>query len=213
MNVQRINFGKFVIFINVFSGNAGANFTHHHDDLLSYVLYDSGREILIDPGMPNFLRPNEFSLNYRHNGIWCEEGLLRPMARFFTPRSFFSDAIKLNILWDGLSFSASAQNIYTGDERVLHITGDYSKIQVIETYRRTFGLSSFGFTHCFADDVLNHHSPNKIKFAGLEFSYDRKVSVAMRCDRALAYGEPGVAHLISAKMVDGQFSWKMCRAV
>jgi hypothetical protein len=211
MNIRRFDFGQFVMFVDSFTGNAGANFSHHHDDLLSYVIYDHGHEILVDPGMPSYLQPSEFPCSYRHNGIWCMNSMLRPLARFFTPRAFFENAIELNIESDTHSVHARAFNRYTGAERSLFIEGDEKGIRAHEIYQGCICSSRLGFTHCFADGVLHVYNPREISFAGLDFFYSHDVVVTPSY-RAVAYGEPNRAHQISAQVVAGKFSWEMRRA-
>ncbi|MEN9902235.1 MAG: Heparinase II/III-like protein [Pseudomonadota bacterium] len=210
-NIVRVNFGDFVVFVNVFTSNAGALLAHNHDDLLSYVIYDKGHEILVDPGMPCYLKPNHFPYGCRHNGVWSAQSMLRPVARFFTPREFFANAIELDLKHDASCFYAVARNKYTKHERKLKIEGDALGIRVHEIYIPKPNKGNIGFTHCFADNTFAQVGARSVEFAGLKFEYSSQI-VAAASDRVLAYGEPRRAHQINAQVANSEITWTMCRA-
>lgn len=210
MNVQRFDLGHLVWFINIFTGNAGAKYSHHHEDLLSYVLYDHGREILIDPGRPSYLKPSDFYRSERHNGIWCRDSMLRPVARFFTPRAFMVGAIELSIQSDGNAFHAHARNRRTGVERSLAISGSQDQVRVVETWKKPWARGRYGFTHCFANQPLTQQAPNNLSFLGLDFTYGAAISVSPS-ERAIAYAEPDRAHRVFATPEAGEITWTLQR--
>lgn len=66
---ERADFGAFTVFVATFVPS-GTRFHHAHEDLLSYVVYRDGEELLCDPGIPAYGAGGAgYASAARHNGL------------------------------------------------------------------------------------------------------------------------------------------------
>lgn len=208
MNIERIDIGDYIFFLNVFKNNSGLINSHHHNDLLSYVLYKGSEEVLIDPGLPSYLRPSDYSHSFRHNGIWSSEDYLRPTNRFYYPRAIICNAISLDIRKNKNTFSARARNRYTHAVRTFSVELAAKTIYVHETLTMPLERSQIGFVHYFPNQPLKMVGNLAFQFGQTKLNYYQKVSTA-QSDRAVAYGEPDRAICLSCNPRIGEMKWSI----
>ncbi len=188
MNTYRHDVGDFQIFFDVFSGNSGSKFTHHHDSLLSYAIYYRGEEILVDPGRSSFVLPSDYHFNYRHNGLWSSNSKLRPIPRFFMPPVFLKDAIDIKISNNPSVFDITAENLITGFKKSIRIQQSCEKVIFSEMLESNKKLGVIGFTHCFSGLDLFPSNEFIYKFKNLIIEYGQAMKDSL-VDRAISYGE------------------------
>lgn len=86
-NVERVDLAQFTVFVSTFLPGASL-FNHAHEDLLSYVVYFGIREVLIDPGLPDYTTTYaSHKAQAMHNGLGNSHRPLRPLRRFFVSRA------------------------------------------------------------------------------------------------------------------------------
>lgn len=208
MNIERIEIGDLVFFLNVFKNNNGSVNSHHHNDLLSYVLYKGGEEVLIDPGQPSYLKPSDYSHGFRHNGLWSSEDYLRSANKFYYPRKLFRDAISLDIDKSKNSFSATARNRYTQAVRTFRVELAGKTTYVEETLRIPVKNDQQGFVHYFPNHGLKMQGERSIQFGRTKVNYSHKV-LSVQSDRAVAYGEPDRAICVSSIHRVDEMKWNI----
>lgn len=195
MNVERVDLGDFIFFVNVFTGNSGTEYTHHHDDLLSYSVFLKDRELLIDLGRPSYAHTSPWVNAQSHNGMWSEQQFLRPVSRFFFPRAFSINAIDLTFQRNDDGFKASAFNRLTNSSRWLHACIQQDRVEVSEGQTCNNARSAHHFSHFFPSAEIKLLSSSQLQIHGVIFSYDCKVRLKS-ASRSAAYGKIGPASKI-----------------
>jgi len=188
VNIYRYDLGDFQLFFDIFSGNSGSKFTHHHDSLLSYVIFYKGEEILVDPGKATFLSPSGYHLNFRHNGIWSSKCVLRPVQRFFMPPVFLKNSIGIKIACESNALIIRAENFITGFKKSICIKESCGKIFFSESLESNRALGEVGFSHCFSGMDVSRADLNLYMFKSLIIKYDEAMKDGL-VDRAIDYGE------------------------
>lgn len=192
MNVKRIDLGDFIFFVNVFTGNSGTEYTHHHDDLLSYSVFLADRELLIDLGRPSYAQSSPWVNGQSHNGLWSEERFLRPVSRFFFPRFFSKDAIDLAFEKTSDGFKASAYNRLTKSSRWLHVTTVQDSVNISEGQSCQSAQAAHHFSHFFPSSEIDLMSNNQLRIQGVIFSYGQEIQLKP-ASRSAGYGKTGPA--------------------
>lgn len=213
MNVFRFDTEGFVFFINCYTANAGGEFAHHHDDLLSYVVFDKTKELLIDIGRLNYDEKSPWVDKKNHNGLNAESFHLRPCARAFMPRKWYLGAIQLNIANIESGVQLTAKNKYTNAEKVLVIRrGNTNVVEVEEKLSMEDSIGRAMFVHIYPDAELDRCN-SKIRIADVSVEYNKGFDISM-IERATAYGVKKRAQRVAVELAQNEserFCWTLTR--
>ncbi|WP_445678483.1 heparinase II/III domain-containing protein [Radicibacter daui] len=203
MNCVRADFDDFTVFVSVF--RPGKSFYHHgHEDCLSYVLYLRGREILIDPGRPDYgAEGNFFVGSAAHNGLSDVARPVRPQTRFFFSSRLNREPAHLKWDVDREQAVFKATNSLTGSSRSLVIERQRHGCLRFREALASAPLRPV-FTHVFADLDATSDGPDRIRAGGATLTYlDLPEAVTLRqAERGKDYGEIESCQRLSMKLPD-----------
>lgn len=137
--------------------------THLHNDLLSFVYVDNGREIIVDPGTYSYTSDinsrNEFRSAKKHNTVVVddeEHNLLADYSAF------------------GMKYNSKAKPLVLSDDNCVCCKGEYETIRGRMTHQRVFILNSEGLE--INDLILKVGYGHKL-YMSYHFAKDVKASL------------------------------------
>lgn len=137
--------------------------THLHNDLLSFVYFDNGREIIVDPGTycytSNLKLRNDFRSTKKHNTIIVDEeeqNLLDVSTAF------------------GMIYNSKAKPLMIREHIHPNCQGEYKTIRGGMRHQRTFLLNENGFE---IKDMINKHGNGHDLCMFFHFAKDVEVTL------------------------------------
>lgn len=191
MNVQRLDFGDFTFFVNVFLPEKRALYHHGHVDLLSYVCYLGTKEILIDTGRPTYRSNHSYLVGAEwHNGLCDPSRPLRPSPRFFTAPVVFSEpeSVRVNITQSEAEFVT--ENRLFGIKRILKFEEFFGgTIKVTEELQSNRGSILPFFVHFFPKSESSRVDQKIFYIDGVQIRYSIELPRVFEIfERGIDYG-------------------------
>lgn len=202
MNVERFDFGRFSVFVNIFTANAGGEYAHHHDDLLSYSVFYEGREVLVDLGRTDYRGRSAMMEGEFHNGLNSKAFILRPCARGYLPRRWYKDAITLASTRRNNFLEYSASNKFTGCTKNLSISRDKrNNLLFREKIAFPGNAQNIDFSHFYAcqSEASFHPKETSIVFNDLRIEYHNSLRLD-KVQRSQEYGKQIDAYRVNIGM-------------
>lgn len=182
---RRLDLGRFTLFVATYSPR-GHHYHHGHEDLLSYVVYANGRELLCDPGRPSYTPTDDtFIPAAAHNGVCRPDSSLSPAPGIFVPAAFTCPTVTETPTGD--SVLLEAVNRVLG-RRQLRLSLDDDRLRIDETLS-LHGTAPLLFAQLFADPTTRLECSSVVAGA-YSLSYEGLSELALEpATRSTDYGE------------------------
>ncbi len=191
MNVQRLDFGDFTFFVNVFLPEKRALYHHGHEDLLSYVGYLGTEEVFVDSGRPSYCSNHAYLVEAEwHNGLCDPSRPLRPRPRFFTPPTIFSEPDSVRVSVEQGEAEFVAENRLFDIRRTLKFAEcSDNTVKVTELLQSYRGNMSPSFVHLFPGVEPSRADRKTFHIGGVQIRYSFEVPLVFEAsERGIDYG-------------------------
>ncbi len=185
---HRVDLGAYTVFVATFIPR-GSRHHHGHHDLLSYVVYCDGIEVLCDPGMPSYRRSDSlFAATVSHNGLHPASPL-RPEPMAFIPATFATPTLQRHSLGEGY-VAFEARNEVLRSWKTLSLRGTGRELVIEESVAPSAARRAASFSHCFSNPAARLADARSVAHGNLQVTYEGLESLALdSAERALEYGE------------------------
>jgi hypothetical protein len=186
----RVDAGAFTVFVATFQP-AGTRFHHAHDDLLSYVVYLDGVELLCDPGMPTYGPGDRGYANLdAHNGLHLTASSFAPRPGLFVPNSLAQFRLTRHHDSDGALLLVAEPAVGYSKSLRIALLADNAGLELREEILGTRRGTNAALFHCLADRGARLVTPTMIQVRGARLQYEGADALELTgFARARSYGE------------------------